>query len=73
MPPLPLPPRSCCRRHAFANALPPCCHRCQRAADATIALPTATTLLPRCRHRCRAVALAAASAAAAAALPLPPR
>jgi hypothetical protein len=41
MPPPPLPPRSHRRRHAVANALPRRCYRCQRAADATIALPAA--------------------------------
>jgi hypothetical protein len=60
------------RRHAVTKALPQHCHHCQCAADATVALPTAAALLPRCR-RCRhAVAPAAASAAAAAALPPPP-
>jgi hypothetical protein len=44
-----------------------------REVDATITLPDAATLLPRCRRRRRAVAPAAASAAsAAAALPPPP-
>jgi hypothetical protein len=68
-----LTPRSRRRRHAVANALPQHCHHCQRAANATIALPATAALLPHC-HRCRrAVTPAAASAAAAAALPLPPR
>jgi hypothetical protein len=64
-PPPPLPPRSRRRHHAFANALPRRCHRCRRAADATVALPAAAALLPRCRRRRRAVAPATASAAAA--------
>ncbi len=72
MPPPPLPPRSRGRRHAFANALPRRCHRCRRAADATVALPATAALLPRCCRRRPAVAPAAASAAAATALPLPP-
>jgi hypothetical protein len=71
--PRPLPPHSRRRRcHAFANALPRRCHRCRRAANATVALPAATALLLRYRRRRRAV-LPAASAAATAALPLPPR
>jgi hypothetical protein len=73
--PPPLPTRSHRRRHAVANALPRRCHRCQRAANTTVALPAAAALLPICR-RCRhTVAPAAASAAAAAVLarPLPPR
>ncbi len=65
----PLLPRSRCRRHAVTNALPWRCHRCRRASDATVALPTAAALLLCCRRRRRAVALAAASAAAAAKLP----
>ncbi len=69
MPP-PLPSRSRRRCHAFANALPRRCHRCQRAADDTVALPAATALLLRCRCRRRAVAPAAASATTTAALPL---
>jgi hypothetical protein len=76
MPPPPLPPRSCRHRHAVANALPQCCYRCQRAANAAVALPVAVTLLLRCCYCRRAVApatAAAAAAAAAAALPLPPR
>ncbi len=71
-PPPPLPPRSRCRRHAVANALPRRCHCCRRAADATLALPAAAELLPRCHRHHRAVAPAAASAAAAAALPPSP-
>ncbi len=76
----------CRRRHCHrapaaattlpANALPRRCHRCQRAANATVALPAATALLPRCPRRRRAAAASAsasASAAATAALPLPPR
>ncbi len=68
-PPPPLPPRSRRRHYSFANALPRRCHRCRRAADGTVALPAATTLVPRCRCRRRAVAPAAASATTAAALP----
>jgi hypothetical protein len=71
-PPLPLPPRSRRLRHAVANALPQRCHRCQRAADATVALPAAAALLPRCHSRRRAVARAATSAAAAKLPPPPP-
>ncbi len=58
-PPLPLPPRSRRLRDAVANALPQRCHRCQRAAEATVALPAAAALLPRCHSRRRAVAPAA--------------
>jgi hypothetical protein len=54
-PPLPLPPRSRCHRHAVTNALPWCCHRCWHAANATVKLPTAAMLLLRCR-RCTAAA-----------------
>ncbi len=70
--PPPMPPRSRRRRHAVANALPWCCHRCQRAADAIVALPAAAALLPRCRRRRRAVAPATASAFSAALPPPPP-
>ncbi len=69
----PLLPRSRRSPHAVTNALPWRCHRCRRASDATVALPTAAALLPHCRRRRRAVAPAAASAAAAAELLLPPR
>jgi hypothetical protein len=44
-----MPQRSRRRHHAFVNALPRRCHRCQRDADATVALPAAanaTVVLP---------------------------
>ncbi len=69
----PLLPRSRCRRHAVTNALPWRCHRCRRASDATVPLPTTASLLPSCHRRRRAVAPAAASAATTAELLLPPR
>ena len=69
--PPPLPPRSRRRHHAVANALPRRCHRCQRAADATVALPAATALLPGDgdgykRYGDKGAAIRATTAAAAA-------
>ncbi len=72
MPLPPLLPRSRRRRHAVANALPWRCHRCQRAANAIVALPATAALLPRCRRRRCTVAPAAASAFSAALPPPPP-